>query len=169
MASIQEKRRQRQQGHPDDNDDGQARAVSSRSIDSNTTTPFAQANSGRYAGVLGSSVGAAVGLTLIGGPIGLVAGSLVGSQATQVAMQQRQSSNSSDNPDDEILRQLDRGTQNDDILRRMDEEDTVLPRQPYRLGDLTRGIVARGKKATGRDAESPYQFGDFSRGMFSGK
>ncbi|KAL9180858.1 hypothetical protein ACHAXT_011311 [Thalassiosira profunda] len=36
----------------------------------------------------------------------------------------------------------------------------------YRFGDVTRGIVARGKKADGRDANSGYKFGDFTRGLF---
>jgi hypothetical protein len=44
----------------------------------NNNNCFLQTNEGRYAGAVGSRAGAAVGLTLAG-PVGLVAGSLVGS------------------------------------------------------------------------------------------
>ena len=36
----------------------------------------------------------------------------------------------------------------------------------YRFGDITRGIVARGRQIDGRDANSGYKFGDFTRGLF---
>jgi hypothetical protein len=117
--------------------------------------------------VVGSCAGATVGLALAG-PVGLVAGSLVGSQVGSHATQAAVSSNEDASPDDLILEQLDRGTTpNEEILRQMDEEETR--RQPYRLGDFTRGVIARGKQASGRDADSRYQFGDLSRGLFARK
>jgi len=38
--------------------------------------------------------------------------------------------------------------------------------KPYRFGDFSRGIVAKGKKADGRREDSGYKFGDFTRGLF---
>jgi len=38
--------------------------------------------------------------------------------------------------------------------------------QGYHFGDVTRGIIAKGKKAEGRDDKSGYKFGDFTRGLF---
>jgi len=38
--------------------------------------------------------------------------------------------------------------------------------QGYQFGDITRGIVSRGKKTDGRNDNSGYKFGDFTRGLF---
>jgi hypothetical protein len=38
--------------------------------------------------------------------------------------------------------------------------------QGYRFGDLTRSIVAKGKKTSGRSEQDGYKFGDFTRGLF---
>jgi ribosomal protein L14 len=40
-------------------------------------------------------------------------------------------------------------------------------KKPYQFGDFTRGVVARGKRASRREEGSSYQFGDFTRGLFS--
>jgi len=37
---------------------------------------------------------------------------------------------------------------------------------PYKFGDLTRGVLAKGKQADGRSQDSGYKFGDFTRGLF---
>lgn len=44
--------------------------------------------------------------------------------------------------------------------------ESTYDHQGYRFGDVSRGIVARGKKADGRDENSGYKFGDFTRGLF---
>lgn len=36
----------------------------------------------------------------------------------------------------------------------------------YKFGDLTRGVLAKGKQADGRSQDSGYKFGDFTRGLF---
>jgi len=36
----------------------------------------------------------------------------------------------------------------------------------YKFGDLTRGVIAKGKKKDGREESSGYKFGDFTRGLF---
>lgn len=36
----------------------------------------------------------------------------------------------------------------------------------YHFGDLTRSVVARGKRRDGRDESEGYKFGDFTRGLF---
>ena len=41
--------------------------------------------------------------------------------------------------------------------------------QGYRFGDVTRSVVAKGKKTSGRSEQDGYRFGDFSRGLFGGK
>jgi len=41
--------------------------------------------------------------------------------------------------------------------------------QGYHFGDVTRSVVAQGKKNSGRSEKSGYQFGDFTRGLFGGK
>jgi hypothetical protein len=238
----------------------------------------------RYACVVGSSVGAGFGRALVGGPIGFVAGSLVGSQATQSALQKKRpeetpppppcttsrtfsgpahaDNSSMMHPDDlDLVNQLEHHDGDDsskpdfrvgDNLRGMvawgkqkthpdnsslmhcdDQDDSVnrlehhdgddsskpefrlgdnlrgivawgkqtahadnsslmhsddqddlvnqleqleqevqnddSSKPGFRLGDNLRGIAARGKQVTGRNESSSFQFGDFSRGLFSGK
>ena len=38
----------------------------------------------------------------------------------------------------------------------------------YKFGDITRGIIARGKQLRGETKDSNYRFGDFTRGLFGG-
>lgn len=40
------------------------------------------------------------------------------------------------------------------------------PHEGYRFGDLTKSVVARGKKKDGRSESEGYKFGDFTRGLF---
>jgi hypothetical protein len=40
------------------------------------------------------------------------------------------------------------------------------PSSEYHFGDITKSIIAKGKKKAGRDDSSGYKFGDFSRGLF---
>ena len=145
---------------------------------------------GRYAGVAGSSIGANVGLKIIGGPIGFLAGSVLGSQAAQVAVEQRSDAQRKDSKpisdinrpplptlsrmppppgptkslyhgdDEHFIQQLNRSTAN--------SNQSSEPTKPYRFGDVARNIVAQGKKANGRDESSSYRLGDFSRGLFGG-
>jgi hypothetical protein len=96
----------------------------------NNNNSFLQTKAGRYAGVVGSCAGAAaVGLTRAG-PVGRVAGFLVGSQVGSQPTQAAVSSNEDAALDDLILEQLDRGTtpNNEEIRRQMNEEETR--RQP---------------------------------------
>lgn len=39
----------------------------------------------------------------------------------------------------------------------------------YHFGDVTRSMVNKGKTSSGRSKDSPYQFGDFTRGLFGRK
>ena len=202
--------------------------------DSGTTTN--QPRMSRYASAVGSSVGAGLGRALIGGPIGFVTGSLVGSQATQSALQKKKRSEETPPPpppcttshtlsgpahadddsslmhadDQDLVNQLQqhhgndnsskpafrlgdnlRGivarrkdttqTDNSSLMHSDDQDDDLVnqfeqelsnddsSKPGFRLGDNLRGIAARGKQVTGRNESSSYQFGDFSRGLFSGK
>jgi len=101
------------------------------------------ANKYEMAGSTGVFAGAAMGMA-IAGPIGLVAGSVAGSLSGRKLVQAASSSTGSNGIDEKNA-----------------GED-----KPYRFGDLTRGVVARGKEK--RDAkEGGYRFGDFTRGLFS--
>lgn len=172
VSAIKEKRQARQQQKQDD-------AIFSGQTKEASSNNSGDKNSGRYVGVVGSSLGAAVGLAVVGGPLGLVAGSLLGGAATQEAIRRRnepfelphESSRtetrrpnlSTWDTDEEIVSQL---------------EDSNLQHQYAHQGDHTKGwnfadgirnVAQRGKQADGRDINSGYKFGDFSRGLFAKK
>jgi len=93
-----------------------------------------------YAGTTGVVAGAAVGA--IAGPVGMLAGAYAGSVAAR-----RGTKLASDSAAE--TRQFD-------------------GRSEYQFGDITRGLVARGKKTRGADRNDKYKFGDFTRGLFAG-
>jgi hypothetical protein len=156
-SCIMEQQQQQQQQHDMDYDSG-----TTTSSTTTSTQPLPQPRLSRYASVVGSSVGAGVGLVLLGGPIGFVAGSLVGSQATQSALSKNKrpkeetppppppcttsrtisgpvhADNSSlMHPNDQaVVTQLEHHHKDDDSSKRA-----------FRLGDNLRGIVARGKES----------------------
>jgi len=46
-------------------------------------------------------------------------------------------------------------------------DNNINPEQEqYRFGDVTRGIIERGRQLDGREENSGYKFGDFTRGLF---
>jgi len=141
----------------------------------------------RYAQVGASNIGAAIGLTLIGGPVGFLTGSyLAGSAAKKMV----QSSSSIDVKEDDNPREQDGelayeesktipspnefapvalAPEPDDDQKPVDLLDEQT--KPYQFGDYTRSFVSRavkqGKQADGRSSSSSYKFGDFTRGLFS--
>ena len=153
-----------------------------------------QSATSRYGAIGGSSVGAVVGLTLIGGPVGLLAGSWIGGSTTKKVIRSKESAGGEE---DDSLREVNRDDFDQDIDHDMtishspteevlsisnenqyqtckDPSNVVTSSllvdqgtKPYQFGDLTRGIVSRGKKARHKDDKSSYQFGDFTRGLFS--
>jgi hypothetical protein len=98
-------------------------------------------NKYEYAGTAGVVAGAAAGS--VAGPIGMVAGAYLGSVSARKATENASSA-----------------------AAEVSERDG---RRGYAFGDITRGLVARGKEARGADRQEGYQFGDFSRGLFGGK
>jgi hypothetical protein len=137
----------------------------------------------RYGAIGGSSVGAVVGLTLIGGPVGLLAGSLMGGSTAKKVINSLDSGGQDasgdsirqDNGDDfEQNIAIPGPTNEGEIVSECDIQATQNPashqnvgKKTYQFGDFTRGVVARGKLASQRDEGSSYKFGDFTRGLFS--
>lgn len=203
MATLKEQRAGKATRYPDDHDNydhpggtsstvGGSGTTDSRSNDihhhdglqetksSIKTQPSeTQDHKARYAGIVGSSIGAAAGLALAG-PIGFVAGSLIGGTTTQQAMMQRRK--------DEALpdqQQQDRPSQGEPCNFPLDASGSnygMAPQdatdmnnnsaistesKPWRFGDNVRNAVQRGKEVAGRDSTSEYQFGDLTRGLFS--
>ena len=85
ISTVQQRRQQRHERAESSSD--------SNHDESDGRQSFLHQNKARYAGVIGGSVGAAVGLSLVGGPLGLVAGSLLGSHATQNHVSKRNGGN----------------------------------------------------------------------------
>ena len=98
-------------------------------------------NKYEYAGTVGVVAGAAAGS--VAGPIGMVAGAYLGSVSARKATENASSAAA--------------------------EASEREGRRGYAFGDITRGLVARGKEARGADRQEGYQLGDFSRGLFGGK
>ena len=98
-------------------------------------------NKYEYAGTAGVVAGAAAGS--VAGPIGMVAGAYLGSVSARKATENASSAAA--------------------------EASEREGRRGYAFGDITRGLVARGKEARGADRQEGYQFGNFSRGLFGGK
>ena len=98
-------------------------------------------NKYEYAGTAGVVAGATAGS--VAGPVGMVAGAFLGSVSARKATENASSA-----------------------AAEMSEREG---RQGYRFGDVTRGLVARGKEARGADQNGKYQFGDLTRGLFGGK
>jgi hypothetical protein len=90
VSTVQKRRQERHQRH-EDSLHGVERSNDHEGSDQ-LKSSFLEQNQGRYAGVVGGSVGAAVGLTLLG-PIGLVAGTLLGSHVVQKQMAKNSSNN----------------------------------------------------------------------------
>ena len=138
----------------------------------------AKLNAGRYTGVVGSSVGAGVGLVLAG-PVGFLAGSVLGSRAGQ-----RVGESSTSSPDDHqppppmgASRTVSSTTippmeaSDEALVQQLEQHQQSQPQatqRPFRLGDNIRGVVTKGKQSRGDSEASSYQFGDFTRGLFSG-
>lgn len=105
------------------------------------TADHVAANKYEYAGSTGVIAGAAAGMA-VAGPIGLVVGSLAGSVSGRKLVE---STTAAEPP----------------------QSTATDAKKPYRLGDFSRGIVARGKESRSANREEGYRFGDFTRGLFS--
>lgn len=95
-----------------------------------------ESNKFEYAGTTGVCAGALAGAPL--GPIGLVAGAVIGSITAR---------NVTECVTDKYT-------------------STATEKDKFKLGDGIRTITARGKKLRGSNAKEHYRFGDFSRGLF---
>eukprot|EP00549_Striatella_unipunctata_P007490 CAMPEP_0118689746 /NCGR_PEP_ID=MMETSP0800-20121206/9667_1 /TAXON_ID=210618 ORGANISM="Striatella unipunctata, Strain CCMP2910" /NCGR_SAMPLE_ID=MMETSP0800 /ASSEMBLY_ACC=CAM_ASM_000638 /LENGTH=805 /DNA_ID=CAMNT_0006587191 /DNA_START=9 /DNA_END=2426 /DNA_ORIENTATION=+ len=147
-------------------------------------------NKERFSRVGGSSVGAAIGMGFVGGPVGLVAGSvlggaMVGSIVTgkKDTIKEERSKEENDFEETKHVGQLQENEQTHfapDQARSSDGGHGIAEQQTsqnadsqekrgYRFGDITRGVVARGKRADNRDDQSGYKFGDFTRGLIGGR
>ena len=115
-----------------------------------TTSDAVAADKYEYAGSTGVLAGAALGLA-IAGPIGLVAGSVAGSMGGRKLVEATSTSMA----------------RNSESSKTTISQNIGDKRQPYRFGDFTRGVVARGKESRSADEKEGYRFGDFARGLFS--
>lgn len=77
------------------------------------------------------------------------------------------------NLDEKVLRQLENddngsGTDPSRLLEQMERDEEKYQnakKKKWRVGDNIRGLVAKGKQASGRASNDPYQFGDLARGI----
>ena len=122
---------------------------------------FLESNRHRYVGILGSSAAAAVGFA-IAGPIGLMAGSLIGGEATRELINRPRCD--VDEPKSEVSTRED-----SPVLTQQLEKDEKSVGEGWKFGDNIRNVVKRGKEADGRPKNDGYKFGDFSRGLFAKK
>jgi hypothetical protein len=117
-------------------------------------------------------------MTLVGGPLGLLAGSLAGGAATQEAIR-RQSDTyvlhmspdeeeaaavASSNRRSASAARLSTHNTDEEIIQQLEREDPQ-KKKPWKFGDNIRNVVQKGKEAAGRDADAGYKPGDFSRGL----
>jgi len=142
------------------------------SNDNNNT--YLQENKGRFAVVAGQTAGAAAGLVVLG-PIGALAGSMLGAVGTQRAVKRH------DQEEQQRQHQRNGAAANGDggcgseNIGNNDNANTNAPTTAavvasdgggrFRIGDNLRGLVARGSDAVGRKKTEGYRFGDFSRGL----
>ena len=103
-------------------------------------TKHVSSNKYEYAGTAGVVAGAAAGS--VAGPIGMLTGAYLGSVSARKVTENASGAAA--------------------------EISETEGRREYRFGDITRGLVARGKQARGADKEESYQLGDFTRGLFGG-
>jgi len=137
----------------------------------------------RYAGILGSSAGAAVGLA-VAGPLGLIAGSMIGGVAAREMVQG--GCNGDYNNDIEtdparpskatsastITFRADRSSSSGSSVENDEQSSGPGPDEGKEenglsLSETVQTIIQRGKEADGRQKNDDYKFGDFTRGLFS--
>ena len=100
-------------------------------------------NKYEYAGTTGVVAGATAGA--VAGPVGMLAGAYIGSVTAR------------------------RGTEIATNAATEASEIEGRSKGGYRFGDVTRGLVARGKQSRGVTQEEQYRFGDFTRGLFANR
>jgi len=139
---------------------GVVSSLSSSSVTgaASTAGSYASENRVRLAGATGSAAGMVAGAALLG-PVGLVAGSVLGGSAA------RSTTKAVSGDPTESGGAGAQGGRNS----RSNESAAAggNDRQGYKFGDLTRGVLSRGKKADGRSEKDGYKFGDFTRGLWS--
>lgn len=133
-----------------------------------STSSLPESNQHRYAGILGSSAAAAVGMA-IAGPIGLMAGSVIGGAATREVLQRRTGDNDVEKPSASTSRDSPSQVSNVNphSMYQSEEDEKAVEERGWSFGDNIRNVVRRGKEAGGRQKNDDYKFGDFTRGLFS--
>ena len=143
----------------------------------------------RYAGIAGSVMGSMAGMAVLG-PLGMLAGSFAGDYVARVAAEDITKAKEEeeewdchqcgDNDSFGGAELFERISANPSTTHDMDPNsspencdasenpgEAPAASKAYRFGDITRGIIAKGKVANGRRKDSNYRFGDFSRGLMS--
>jgi hypothetical protein len=153
VSTIQQSTHQRKRGNVQSDCDTVV------SVDEKSSS-FLESNRHRYVGVLGSSAGAAVGMA-IAGPLGLLAGSVLGGVATKEVIHRR----SDDRECEDSSQSLSAHEHSVDSTFLQQRGQSQQDR--WRFGDNIRSAIQRGKEADGRHKSEGYKFGDLSRGLFS--
>ena len=157
VASVQEAARSGARMRGDDQyqfGDVTAAATSS-------TVQYAANNRVRLSSALGSGMGMAAGLA-VAGPVGLVGGAVLGAKAAGGVVAKL-----TGDPKEEEERYSSRlQVQRQESQEQRQEQERNGTRNEYQVGDVTRGILARGKERRGGSTNSKYKFGDFTRGLF---
>lgn len=131
---------------------------------------YASDNRERLASVGGSAMGMVAGAALLG-PVGILAGGLLGGSAgkstmkalaedrqkDKEALEQSASSQENDVPPDFVF---GKSTSQSNVTPAMNEDRNKehSHQQGYHFGDIIRGIVRRGKRSDVRDESSGYKF-----------
>ena len=111
-----------------------------------------------YGGSTGVIMGATAGAVVLG-PVGLIAGAFAGSMSGRKLVESASQSQSA-------LKSHPPPSNCEPIREQANNEET---NQPYKFGNITRGVIAKGKKSRGVNKEEEYKFGDFTRGLFGRK
>jgi hypothetical protein len=167
VSSIHQQRQHLRKGNEQAEDD----SVISRDSNPPPEPEFPSAlesNHHRYVGVLGSSAGAAAGM-VIAGPIGLLAGSLIGNVVTRDVLHRRKCDQELEHPSVSSRRLSTQEPSESSSLQYQWDQDDHSQVEGWKFGDNIRNVVQRGKVSNGRPKDDGYKFGDFSRGLFSKK
>jgi len=126
----------------------------------------------QYAGTTGVTVGGVAAGALLG-PVGIVAGGLAGALSGRKIVEKVSERPKEEDKEATVVAVTEgNGNVKGNKTPRMTQmtrnsANITADNKPYRFGDKTRGLIAKGKHFRGVHADKSYKFGDFTRGLFS--
>jgi hypothetical protein len=105
----------------------------------------------------------------LAGPIGLLAGSLIGNAVTRDVMHRRSGDQELEHTSVSSRSLSTREPSENPQIQYQRDQDDHSQVEGWKFGDNIRNVVQRGKVANGRPKDDGNKFGDFSRGLFSKK